>query len=260
MSVLLTRESGRGRAVTGQVMVGPLDAASAKLPPLTLQIGGKPAGAVAVAAAEEPGTSVRCAGRQPAGCAGARPPRVLRRRRPALAPLQRRCGGRPARRWTRCKAGPARRVRWCARARAARTPCCPPAPAAGPRGTPAARGAPGCAAGGRDPAAAAPLAEICPIQRTGGTGENLAAGRHKVLFSMRCWLARTTRATATGGERQAALSAVLVTTDARDFSRRPAASSHAKGRGPADCFSMSRGVGRRALRAHRSAPPACAGE
>ncbi|MDB5957233.1 DUF1176 domain-containing protein [Ramlibacter sp.] len=53
VSVLLTREAGRGHAVTGQVMLGPLDASSAKLPPLTLQIGGKALGPLAVTGAEE---------------------------------------------------------------------------------------------------------------------------------------------------------------------------------------------------------------
>ena len=53
VSVLLTREAGRGRAVSGQVMLGPLDSSS-RLPPVTLQVGGKPLGRVAVSEPRRP--------------------------------------------------------------------------------------------------------------------------------------------------------------------------------------------------------------
>lgn len=244
VSVLLTREAGRGHAVTGQLMLGPVDS-SAALPPVTLQIGGRPFGRVAVTGAEEAGALAPAqvaalldalvhtadiavvGGGQRWRLSGAGAAAVLLRMDEAQGRLD----------------TPGALVRKGSRAEDA-------VPRALPKPVVQAAALPPQQARDAKLVAAIlprlrPSAKICPdYSEPAEPAKIWRLDGHKLLFSMRCWLAAYNAGYGFWVVNdKPPWQPVLVTTDGSDFE--PEASriiAMQKGRGPADCFSTEQWV------------------
>jgi len=245
VSVLLTREAGRGRAVAGQVMLGPVDSASAKLPAISLRVAGKPLGRIDVAGAEE--------------AAVLTPPQVAAIVDGVLHSLEIDFSG-GGQHWRLSGAGAAAAllkmdevqgrlntagalVRRGTRSEDAVLPAVPK-PVVQAAAVPPQRARDAKLVGAILPRLR-PSPKICPdYSEPAEPAKIWRLDDRKLLFSMRCWLAAYNAGYGYWVVNdQPPYQPVLVTTDGSDFE--PEASriiAMQKGRGPADCFSSQQWV------------------